>query len=63
MLEFRCSQRKLWNDIPNEIKHANSIVVKGIKLWNDIPNEIKLANSMHYFKSRTKKRILESPLT
>ena len=39
----------------------NSFVVKGIKLWNDIPNEIKLANSMQYFKSKIKKRMLDSP--
>ena len=39
----------------------NSFVVKGIKLWNDIPKEIKLANSMQYFKSKIKKRMLDSP--
>ena len=39
----------------------NSFVVKGIKLWNDIPNEIKLANSIQYFKSKIKKRMLDSP--
>ena len=38
----------------------NSFVIKGIKLWNDIPNDIKLANSMHYFKTKVKKRILDS---
>ena len=39
----------------------NSFVVKGIKVWNDLPNKIKFANSMHYFKSKIKKRMLDSP--
>ena len=38
----------------------NSFIIKGIRLWNDIPIEIKRANSMLYFKSKIKKRILNS---